>query len=751
MTIPNDLQSLSKEDLLALLNSARQELVVAKNERKAYKIQAAKFEKKAASLERKSNKYQQKCKELTDTNKHLEHQLQVSRTLTREHIELMAEMTREANCRIVDADEVLAWSINQQLQFVFEESREWVQNAITWRSQSFATGNDVKNEKVNTGNSSNTQDKQKSKDEPELTEEQQLAKLQNETLKQATVTAKRAVTTVKNLVTKQVKQLPKSVIALCPDAIKAIYDAKTPELDDIKPKKSPGRQKKGLVPTRVTKKENVPTVCPVCGTDFDEDLFGEYSKELGTLQKDLSTWTEYINVVCALRFCPKCRRIHAFFDKDSDLPIKPNRQFGQKLFLEACDNIFMGHPINHLAGIVNAELKYGHSTFNNNFIDGAEIYIKPIFEHIMGIAQNAEYLLADGTRFPCLETQGRGCCQLKKKDDEAPDGNSTESDEPSFSNYILSFCNVPMADVKFSCYDFLRTRSATSIEKILTDDFKFKTLICDAFGGYDTIVKKRDSLMQNCLVHLRRYFVNDVRPDDYANELLKLPEEEFQQFVTNALKEGNDRLMLFTVLVAISKIYALEGSVDLKAKDAKEQLLKVREFERELMNSLDEIMESLCSRHLAFSDDGKKVTKKKGDPYSRSCYYWYQRRDHFRVFLDDPMVPPDTNMVEQCIRPLTVLRKNSNFMCTEKGIKALCMVYTVWATLKKNGIDNPAEFLKPYCRELFTHCVEENYTHYLLDDHDLDPKKLRNKINTWNMGPLSKGFDFQKYFSLIFK
>lgn len=762
MTIPENLQNLSKEQLLALLQSTQQELVVVK---KGFKT----FKKKAESLERKSNKYQQKCRELTNTNKHLEHQLQVSNMLIKEHIELMAEMTREANCRIVDADEVLAWSINQQLKYIFEESREWVQNAIQWRSQNYATGNDVKNEKIEASaqeqeqeqvSSQDEQASQEQQQESELTDEQKLAQIQQNAKKTAIVQSKRMVTMLKNKFTEQVKQTPENLIALCPDAIKAIYNAKTPEPKEHKHKKSRGRQKKDLEPTRSTKDESSPRICPDCGATLSVDEQGEFSKSIGSIQKELGQWTEYINVFCSLGVCNKCRKVHVFFDKNSDLPIKPNREFGLKLFLEACDNIFMGHPLLHLSRIFNLELKYGHSTVINNMIDGADIYLKPWCKYILDKARKSKYLIADGTRFPCLETQGRGCSQLKKKDvqgkensggnnNEANGPNTSQDSEPSSSNYILGFCNVPLADEKFSCYDFLHTRSAKSIEKVLTDDFQFKTLICDAFGGYDTIVKQRGCFMQNCLVHLRRYIVNDVRPDDYAQELLKLSDSEFQAFVAKILKEGNDRFLLFTVLVAVSKIYALEASVDLNADDAIEQILAVRDDEKPLMSNLEKIMESLCSRHLVISEDGKKVKKIKGDPYARCCYYWYQRRKHFTVFLDDPMVPPDSNLVEQIIRPLTVLRKNSNFMNTEKGMKCLCMIFTVWATLKKNGFESPSAFLYPYCRELLIHCVRENYTHYYFDDGDEDPKKLSNKINTWNMEPLSEGFDFQKYFKLV--
>ena len=747
MVTPDDLQNLSKEELLALLKSTRQQLAVSVKEAKSYKKKAVSFERKSDKYELKFRESQQELKKSEQKYKKLQHEHEVAIMLTTEHIHLMAEMTREANCRVVDADEVLAKAFIRQLEFIFEEGREWIQNAVTWRSQSYATGNDVKNEKIADSEKSeqSNKDDKKNKDEAQTpkTDAELLAELQKDLAKTESAVTKRAVTTLKNKLIDTVKKTPKGLIAHCPDELQAICNTPVPEPEESKPKKSKGRQKKDLEPATVAKGE-APSdnKCPDCGGKLEES--GEFSKDFGTsLRQELGRYTEYVRIFCSLKVCYHCRKVHCFFDENTDLPIKPNRCLGLKLFLEACDNISMGHPLNHLAFFVNMELKFGNSTFIDNFIDGVMIYLMPWFGHYFDKAKNARYLLADGTPFPCLETQGRGCCQLKKD----KDGNA-EAAEPSTSNYILSLCNGPLAEEQFSCYDFLRTRSAKSIKEILTDDFKFTTLICDAFGGYDTIVKERNCFMQNCLVHLRRYIVNDLKPDDYAKELLKLSDEELQQFLQTQLKEGSDRLLLFSVYIAISKIYALEDSVDFKATDAKEQILKVRESEKILMTSLEKIMESLCSRHLIISDDGKGVKKKRGDPLSRCCYYWYKRRAHFTLFLDDPMIPPDTNMVEQIIRPLTIIRKNSNFMNTELGMKCLCIIYTVWASLKKNGINNPAAFLEPYCRDVFTYCVSKNYTHYFFDQHDEDPAKLNKKLNTWNMQSLYEDFDFQKYFDL---
>ena len=116
MEISDELQKLSKEELLALMTKKISEL-----------------EKQNSRLEKELQKAQE--------------QLEASLILTRNHLELAAEMTRQAQCRVVVADEWIAKPLCEQLGFVFEESREWIKNAVTWRAQCYATGQDVKNGK----------------------------------------------------------------------------------------------------------------------------------------------------------------------------------------------------------------------------------------------------------------------------------------------------------------------------------------------------------------------------------------------------------------------------------------------------------------------------------------------------------------------------------------------------------------------------------------------------------------------------
>lgn len=84
--------------------------------------------------------------------------------------------------------------------------------------------------------------------------------------------------------------------------------------------------------------------------------------------------------------------------------------------------------------------------------------------------------------------------------------------------------------------------------------------------------------------------------------------------------------------------------------------------------------------------------------------------DHLYDILNDPAVPPETNIVEQAISPITVFRKNSNWKATISYIEDLCVLYSVHMTAKKKGISDVYSWLWTYCRDKYTFCLEKQWT-----------------------------------------
>ncbi len=798
MSATDDLKNLSKEELLALLHSVRQELVasqkqVATLDKKTQRLEAKnqKLDARNQKLDTQNQKLNVLNKELDIKNKELKHQLQVAKELTLNHLELVAQMTKEAHYRVVVLDEYIARPLLEQLQSVFEESREWLHDAITYRAQCYATGNDVKNDKSKDGSSqdgpaedapdptaadesatANDENASQNKEDASANDDADKPKTQEELLAEAKKLSNncldkidRSVSRLINDATNVVKSLPEGMIGACGGNVKEIYNTPAPEHKSTSPNPSKGRQETKFTPEREADgtSDTGTHKCPTCGRPMDPFTHGSVTHKFVTKMGKLDKIIEGLQHVSSLEICPHCHEVHGFFDKNEDLPIKPNRSIGQKFCLDACTHTYMGIPLTRMAAMVKMVTLFGHSTVSENYHAFIRDYLKPLYDCIIEYAKKAKYIMADGTPFTCLEKQGKGSCSKSKKGKKKAEQQQTEGesnaetelsceDEIAISNYVLSFCNVPMAKELFTCYAFLPTRSAKSIEKVLTEDFSFDTLICDAFQGYDTIAAKRKAIIQNCLTHLRRYNVNDARPDELAEELEALSEEQRQAFIKEQFQKGGDRMLLFTTYVALSKIYALEGSVDCTAPDAIEKIIEVRKTEKVIMDHFTAIMDEMVRRKTVLSKNGKKLKRKKGAPYSSFPFYWYQHRDNFLRYLNDPMIPPDTNMVEQCIRPLTILRKNTNFMTSIEGMEDRCIVYTIWATLKKNGIDDPAAYLQQYCRDLFTHCYDRNYTiHFFgLNGKKMsDPEQLNKKLITWDFQALSQGFNFKKYLPFL--
>ena len=206
------------------------------------------------------------------------------------------------------------------------------------------------------------------------------------------------------------------------------------------------------------------------------------------------------------------------------------------------------------------------------------------------------------------------------------------------------------------------------------------------------------------------------------------------------IKEASDRYLIYSAFNAINKIYALEDSVDYSRDDYLKQVALVRGKCRALLENADVVMEEMIRRHMSPNKTNTGLVGKKGDAYSKACVYWYQQLPFIKAFLNDPTVPPDTNIVEQAIRPITVFRKNANWKATISYMEDLCMLYSVFMTAKKNDISDVYGWLRTYCRDLYKYCLEKQWTAYIKEG-----KSLTKKILTWDMPSLSEGFDFGKY------
>ena len=84
-------------------------------------------------------------------------------------------------------------------------------------------------------------------------------------------------------------------------------------------------------------------------------------------------------------------------------------------------------------------------------------------------------------------------------------------------------------------------------------------------------------------------------------------------------------------------------------------------------------------------------------------------------FMSDPRVFCDTNVVERSIRPPTILRKNSSFVQSIKGMQSLCDIFSAFETAKVNEIEDPCEWLRRFGVTFFKLCYKKDRMRTLYD------------------------------------
>ena len=81
----------------------------------------------------------------------------------------------------------------------------------------------------------------------------------------------------------------------------------------------------------------------------------------------------------------------------------------------------------------------------------------------------------------------------------------------------------------------------------------------------------------------------------------------------------------------------------------------------------------------------------------KAINYLHSRWQHFVLYVDEPFLSIDNNVLERQIRPLAVGRHNWLFSASEAGARATAVFYSLIATCKLNG--HKAQHYLKYCFE----------------------------------------------------
>ena len=175
----------------------------------------------------------------------------------------------------------------------------------------------------------------------------------------------------------------------------------------------------------------------------------------------------------------------------------------------------------------------------------------------------------------------------------------------------------------------------------------------DGYGAYEAYVEARNGAVahQACWIHARRNFWE--RKDSHP-------------------------AMAGEALTLIGAIYAIEKEID--GRPTAERLVARRTRSRAAVDAFRD----WCDRTL----EDPALTPK--HPIRKAINYAVERRAALEVFLADPDVPPDTNRIENKLRPTKLGQRNWLFAWTELGAENIGIVNgllaTQWHFFKNLGV-----------------------------------------------------------------
>jgi len=168
-----------------------------------------------------------------------------------------------------------------------------------------------------------------------------------------------------------------------------------------------------------------------------------------------------------------------------------------------------------------------------------------------------------------------------------------------------------------------------------------------------------------CLVHVRRKFEKALKNDAArASHVLKLI-----------------KLLYDLERTAREQAYSIEQITLLRKEQAVPILQQLKEW-------LDVNVESTVKDSLI------------GEAVRHALKIW----DRLLVYTTDGRLLPDTNRVENAIRPVALGRKNYMFQGNEQGARRAAILYSLLETCKSNEV-NPYEWLKDIYTRIPSHPI----------------------------------------------
>ena len=249
--------------------------------------------------------------------------------------------------------------------------------------------------------------------------------------------------------------------------------------------------------------------------------------------------------------------------------------------------------------------------------------------------------------------------------------------EPGRSNKTKSYMWVlrggpPHAPVIYFAYD--PSRESPCAQKLLGDYQGY--VQTDAWRAYDYLDKQPGVRHLVCWAHARRRFTAVIK--------------------ARGKKKKGKPCHASRIVALIRELYRLEENA---RKDAllDEALLALRQTQSlPVLEKIKEILDDL---------DGKVVPK---SLLGKAVSYTLKNWSRLLLYLKEPFLTPDNNLVENAIRPFVIGRKAWLFAGSPVGAEAGALFYTLVATAKANGW-SPYAYLNHLLEGLVTAHQDKDY------------------------------------------
>jgi transposase len=304
-----------------------------------------------------------------------------------------------------------------------------------------------------------------------------------------------------------------------------------------------------------------------------------------------------------------------------------------------------------------AGIKIAASTLSDNTAAACQA-LEPIYKALQRETLANAYLQADETGCQVLQGGKKGQCH---------------------AGFFWAY-HAPADGLVF--FDYRKGRDHTGPGEILRE---FQGVLqTDGYQVYQKLFKASDRVTQlYCMAHIRRKF------DEAAGHDL--------QRASYAIKQ-------------IAKLYAIEKQIrESTPAMAEDQIVRLR------MKEAKPVLEQMKAWLL------EQQAQKLPGPIGKAVAYALPLWDNMYAYLLHGHLQIDNNSIENAIRPIAIGRNNYLFSGTHQSAQNAAMIYSLFATCKKHGV-NPHDWLTDVLRKI-------NDEHYEGKYSDLMPHRWKSNQN----------------------